>query len=233
MARRRSNDSSLSAGPDRTTIFGPSRGTRWRPWPSRSSEEGRGQEADTLLAKLTTSEARDSVRPPDLGRPEADFDLVVDEPLGATASYLIPRTVFGGSMLKNGYGAHPEEVYVCPRGFDGDYTVRISTIWVDDSKPVTRLTLETITHEGTAGEKKAVYNLVPDKLDKPFVVHLTEGRRKKVLPFVDPAATLIEAQNQLTKRSKPKKGPRASLARPANGDFQSQQSSKDAAQPKF
>ena len=45
---------------------------------------------------------------------DADFDLIVDEPLGATASYQTPRTVFGGSMIKNGYGSHPEEVYVCP-----------------------------------------------------------------------------------------------------------------------
>ena len=65
---------------------------------------------------------------------DADFDLVVDEPLGATASYQTPRTVFGGSVIKNGYGSHPEEVYVCPRAFDGDYTVRVSTIWTNPSQ---------------------------------------------------------------------------------------------------
>ncbi len=108
-----------------------------------------------MLAKVTNSESRDLfVRLTWDG--QADFDVTVEEPLGATASYLIPRTVFGGSLIKNGYGAHPEEVYVCPRGFDGDYTVRINTIWIDSKKPVTRLTLETIAHEGTAKEQKTV-----------------------------------------------------------------------------
>ena len=88
-------------------------------------EDGKGQEADQLLAKLTESQSRDLfVRLSWDG--DADFDLLVDEPLGATASYQSPRTVFGGSILKNGYGSHPEEVYVCPRGFAGDYTIRVS-----------------------------------------------------------------------------------------------------------
>jgi hypothetical protein len=195
-------------------------------------EDGRGSEADALLAKVTDSESRDLyIRLTWDG--QADFDMSVEEPLGATASFVIPRTVFGGSLLKNGYGAHPEEVYVCPRGFDGDYTVRISTIWADPSKPVTRLTLETIGHEGTAKEEKTVHNLVPDKLDKPLVVHLSGGRRKKVLPFIDPATTLIEAHAQYMKNSKGKKGSRAPAAQPPAGEMKSQQSSKDAAKPKF
>src|SRR5262249_42892228 len=114
-------------------------------------EDNRVQEADVLRSKLASSEARDVfVRLTWDG--DAGFDLVVDEPLGATASYQTPRTVFGGSVVKNGYGTHPEEVYVCPRAFDGDYTVRVSTIWTNPAKPVTRLTLESITHEGTAQE---------------------------------------------------------------------------------
>ena len=124
----------------------------------------------------------------------ADFDLAVDEPLGVTASYDLPRTVFGGSIIKNGFGAHPEEVYVCPRGFDGDYTVHIRTIWADEKKPVVQLKLETIVHEGTAQEQKEVHVLRPDKLDKTFVVHLSGGRRKTVLPYIDPLAGRLEFQ---------------------------------------
>ena len=36
---------------------------------------------------------------------------------------------FGGALIKNGYGLHPEEIYVCPRGFNGKYTIRVSKIW--------------------------------------------------------------------------------------------------------
>jgi len=153
-------------------------------------EDNRAQEADTLRAKLAASEARDLfVRLTWDGG--ADFDLLVDEPLGATASYQTPRTVFGGSVVKNGYGTHPEEVYACPRAFDGDYTVRVTTIWTDPSKPVTRLTLESITQEGTAREKKQVHDLSPDKPNKPIVVHVSGGRRKTVLPYIDPLAAIL------------------------------------------
>jgi hypothetical protein len=159
-------------------------------------EEGKGQEADALFARLTASQARDLfIRLTWDG--DADYDLVVDEPLGATASFQAPRTVFGGSIIKNGYGNHPEEVYVCPRGFNGDYTIRVTNIYSNPSSPVTRLTLETITHEGSAGEKKETHSLSPDKSNKPVVVHLMSGRRKKVLPFVDPAAELMKAMKNI------------------------------------
>ncbi len=101
------------------------------------------------------------------------------------------RTVFGGSIIKNGYGNHPEEIYVCPRGFDGNYTVRVSTVYTNPEKPPTRLTLETITHEGTSLEHKQTYELSPANLRaKPVVVRLAGGRRKNVLPFVSPQAIL-------------------------------------------
>ena len=96
-------------------------------------EEGRGAEADALLARLPAAEARDVfIRLSWDG--DADYDLIVQEPLGAVAQVATPRTVFGGSIIKNGYGQHPEEVYVCPRGFDGDYTVRIASIYSDPKK---------------------------------------------------------------------------------------------------
>jgi hypothetical protein len=153
-------------------------------------EGGRGAEADTLLAKLPAAEARDVfIRLTWDG--DADYDLVVQEPLGALAQFSTPRTVFGGSIIKNGYGSHPEEIYVCPRGFDGDYTIRIAMVYSDAKKAPTRLTLETITHEGTAQEHKETHTLVPeDPQAKPVVVHLQGGRRKTVLPFLSPAAMM-------------------------------------------
>jgi hypothetical protein len=165
-------------------------------------EDGKAQEADQLQANLAVSQARDVfVRLSWDG--DADFDLVVDEPLGATASYQTPRTVFGGSIIKNGYHNNPEEVYVCPRGFDGDYTIRVSMIYTNETKPVTRLTLETITHEGTDKEKKETHNLSPDRANAPVVIHLTGGKRKKVLPYIDPNAELMKAAVSALKKVKP------------------------------
>jgi tetratricopeptide (TPR) repeat protein len=165
-------------------------------------EQDRGKDADALLRKLTESEARDVfVRLSWDG--EADFDIAVEEPLGITASYTIPRTVYGGSLISNGFGSHPEEAYVCPRGFDGNYTVSVSTIFTNPSKPVTRLTLETIVHEGTAQEKKETHNLDPDKPNKPVVVKLIGGRRTKVLPFIEPLASTLAATPLPKKLRKP------------------------------
>jgi uncharacterized protein YfaP (DUF2135 family) len=198
-------------------------------------EDGRDQEADALLAKLTASEARDLfVRLTWDG--EADFDLIVEEPLGATASYRTPRTVFGGSLIKNGYGAHPEEVYVCPRGFNGDYTFRVSTIWTNPSKPVTRLKLEIFTHEGTTEEKKHEYQLPPDQPVRATVVQLSGGRRKNVLPYVDPvAAVLAAAKAQLgpkpPARPMPPPGaakPKGAALKPSAADVNKSSSAQDS-----
>jgi hypothetical protein len=164
-------------------------------------EEDRGAEADALLARLPDAEARDLfIRLTWTG--DADLDLRVDEPLGATAEYRTPRTVFGGSIIKNGYGKHPEEVYVCPRAFDGEYKVRIEIIYNDTKirprketekapeRPATQATLEIITHEGTPNERKQTRTLpIGERPPAPIVVSLTGGRRRAVLPFlVQPAA---------------------------------------------
>ena len=62
-------------------------------------EGGHPEEAESLLAKVTDSESRDLfIRLTWDGA--ADFDLAVEEPLGATASYTTPRTVFGGSVIR-------------------------------------------------------------------------------------------------------------------------------------
>ncbi|WP_435019409.1 tetratricopeptide repeat protein [Tundrisphaera sp. TA3] len=147
-------------------------------------DEGQTDEADAMLARWPEIEARDLyLRLTWEG--EADIDLTVAEPLGATASFNNPRTVFGGAIVKNGYGKHPEEVYVCPRAFAGDYTAKVDVIFNDPAKPVTEVTLEVIKHEGTPAEARETHRLKLSDL-KPIVIHLEEGRRKVVLPYIPP-----------------------------------------------
>lgn len=147
-------------------------------------QDGRDGEAQALLARLPVVEARDLfVRLTWTG--DAWIDLSVEEPLGATARYLYPRTVFGGAIIKSGRGKHPESVYSCPQGFDGDYTIRIEVSYNSEKNPAREATLEIITHEGTpqeATQKKTISLAKP----KPIVVTLTGGRRKTVLPFQAP-----------------------------------------------
>jgi hypothetical protein len=174
-------------------------------------EDGKAKDADALLNRLEESEGRDVyIRLTWDGY--ASFEMAVDEPLGVTASSTLPRTVFGGSIIKDGFGAQPEEIYVCPRGFDGDYTVHVRMDWMDEKKPTVRLKLETITHEGTAKEQRNVATLQPEKLDKPIVVHLSGGRRKTVLPFVNPRTERVEIQAK--GRPTPKKAKGAPVTGP-------------------
>lgn len=151
-------------------------------------EEGRGPEADKLMARLEQSEARDLfVRLTWVG--DAGLSLAVDEPLGTTAVYpASPRTVFGGSIVKEGYGAHPESVYVCPRGFDGPYTIRVNTLYNNPEKPALEARLEVISHEGTSQEHRETHTLklTSKKGFEPVVVRLTGGQRKTVLPLLSP-----------------------------------------------
>ncbi len=154
---------------------------------AKSLREGdRSHEADELLNHLAESEARDIyIRLTWQG--DAGFDLVVDEPFEATARYSAPRTVLGGSIIKSGYGKHPEDVYVCPRAFDGEYGIRIQTLYNNPEKPASNVTLEIILHEGTAQESKEK-RVITAKGDEtgPIVVKLAGGRRKTTLPFITP-----------------------------------------------
>jgi len=148
--------------------------------------DGRGEEADSLTTSLADSEIRDVyIRLTWKG--EADIDMSVAEPLGATTNYKNFRSVFGGSIIKNGYGNHPEEIYVCPRGFDGSYTIAIEKIVdYEEKKPVLEATLEIILHEGAAIEQRETPIKINLAKPEPIVVKLTGGRRKTVLPYVAP-----------------------------------------------
>jgi hypothetical protein len=158
-------------------------------------EEDRDAEAEALTNRLAESESRDLyVRLSWLG--DAGLGLTVDEPLGATAKFAAPRTVFGGSIIKDGYGKHPEAIYVCPRAFDGDYTIRVDPFYNNPEKPALEATLEVITHEGTSRERKQTHTIALNaKTPAPVVVHLEGGRRKAVLPFVAPPQPPVASQD--------------------------------------
>ena len=180
--------------------------------------QDRGDDAETLLKRLAEAESRDLVLRL-TWKGDADLDLVVDEPLGATCRYESPRTVFGGALVKNGYGKHPEEVYVCPRGFAGDYKVHIRIIYNDEKAPVREATLEVITHEGTARQHRETRTI---RLPKPpvEVVHLDRGRRTEVLPYQAPPRLQIvrdpsKAPQSATSTAAPAPKPKPDLSREA------------------
>ncbi len=167
----------------------------------RLREEGRSEPAHDLLDRLDRAEARDLfLRLTWSG--DAGLDLAVEEPLGAKAEPLRPRTVFGGAIVKSGRGKHPESVYTCPLGFDGDYQVRIETLYDNPKDPARNVTLEIVTHEGTPQEHRETKELTLP-LKEPVTVHLQGGRRKKVLPYTAPARIVLVPEGQETPTAKP------------------------------
>jgi hypothetical protein len=154
---------------------------------------GRADEAKVLLDRYAESDVVDmTIRLKWVGT--ADLDLAIEEPLGATANYDTPRTVFGGSLISNGRGTKPdssaEETYIIPRGFDGKYTVKVNTAYnsPEDPKAVVRKAqLEVIQHRGSKLESRKTYeiDLNVDPI-APVIVELTGGRRTDVLPFLAP-----------------------------------------------
>jgi hypothetical protein len=147
-------------------------------------EDGRSAEADSLLARFRESKTRDlyiALRWEGVD----DIDLIVDESLGATCQLVKnPRSILGGAIVTNGYGKHPEEIYVCPRAFDGKYTIRVDPVFQPDN-PAKEATLEVITHEGTPDEKVQTFKIDLTK-PQPVVIELKGGRRKEAMPFVAP-----------------------------------------------
>lgn len=144
-------------------------------------EDGRMDEAKGLVDRLPGLDARDVVIRLTWDR-GGMLDLVVDEPLGATADHFNPRTVFGGALVKEGKPRDREAVYICPRGFDGEYVAKVKVVFNDDKNPTTLASLELVTHEGTA-EEKVITKRISLAKPEPIAIPLKGGRRKTVLPY--------------------------------------------------
>ena len=85
--------------------------------------------------------------------------------------------------------------------------IKIDTIYNNPAKPAAVARLEIIEHEGTAEEHKEVKTIKVGKTTaEPIKITLKGGRRKKVLPFVNPdalSASIVEEMVKTTK-AKPK-----------------------------
>lgn len=156
-------------------------------------DEGRGDEAKAMQDRISKATVRDVVVKL-RWKGIADLDLTVEEPLGATASYETPRTVFGGSLISNGRSTDAnksaEETYVCPRGFNGEYVIKVKSIYnapEDPKQAVRQAEMEVITHEGTSQEKKQLFTIDLTSTEiKPVSIRLDDGQRLVAMPFIGP-----------------------------------------------
>jgi hypothetical protein len=143
--------------------------------------EGRVREAEAYQAQLDQAVVRDVVvRVTWTG--EADIDLLVEEPTGTVCSLRNPRTVGGGVMLGDGSSRLGglaidgyQEVYVCPKAFDGTYRMLIRRVW--GRVTTGKVNVEIITHYRTDDARRLAKRVSLDQ-DETLVVFDLEGGRR-------------------------------------------------------
>ena len=151
----------------------------------RLKKENRTKEADEFLAELNKAMSRDCVVAVHWTG-DADVDLQVLEPTGAVCSLRSPRTTAGGVMLgdvlsqtnSDNSGGH-SAVYVCPKGFDGSYQLKVWRVW---GKVTTgKVTVEVITHFRDKNSITVSKKLPLENDVAAVTFDLKDGRRKESL----------------------------------------------------
>src|SRR5262249_30043158 len=117
---------------------------------------------------------------------EADLDLEVYEPTGATCTRLLPQTPGGGVLRADELTTAQDkrELYTAAEAFAGTYEVRVKRIW---GRPLgNKATLKVTRHRGTADEATQLITL--DLTDKggQARVHLEAGRRTAAASLAQP-----------------------------------------------
>ncbi|MDD3470390.1 MAG: hypothetical protein PHE53_10515, partial [Thermoguttaceae bacterium] len=175
--------------------------------------------AEKYEQKLNTAVARDCVFIVTwVG--DADMDLYVQEPTGSVCSVLAPQTVGGGVLLGNqqvqmnrdAIEGSKSEVYVCPRGFAGDYRVVVEKVWGDVAANQVRC--EGFVHYGTDHTRYIDQTLTLDEDGRLAVdFSLDQGSRTESLAEVKAIQagelavaerTMQQTQQQLARLSQQK-----------------------------
>lgn len=121
---------------------------------------------------------------------EADLDLYVQEPTGTVCSIRNPRTINGGSLVGDSFAASGKkasgggfsEIYVCPKGFSGDYTLIIRRVW--GKVTADKVTVEVYLNARTAQEKLLQQTVTLKGDEARLKFSLADGRRTENLKDV-------------------------------------------------
>lgn len=134
---------------------------------------------------------------------DADVDIAVQEPGGSVCSAAEPRAAGGGVNLGDVFtgvegqqGGVFSETYVCPKGFAGDYRVKVTPVWGEVAAG--KVTVDVYLHlNGKKVEhKREQLDLGPDGLAVDFT--LDAGRRTEPLEEQH-IARAVERQQAVSK----------------------------------
>lgn len=154
----------------------------------RLRTEKKTAEADSFQTALKEALVRDCVITISWTG-EADVDLLVEEPTGATCSFRNPRTTGGGVLIEDAFdkatGRH-KETYVCPSAFSGDYRMLAKRVWGKVTADM--LSVEIVAHQGSAKERHIQKNIKLDGDQAAMAFDMQNGRRVDELEEVQVAA---------------------------------------------
>lgn len=118
----------------------------------------------------------------------ADVDLLVEEPGGTVCSPSQPQTASGGMNLGDTYASGDasmsgennnaggfSETYVCPKGFSGEYRVRIRKVWGEVTAG--KVTVDVVTGYRTDNPKHERQQIDLGEKDSIVLFELKDGRR--------------------------------------------------------
>ena len=148
-------------------------------------ESGRTKEAAKFGEDLKLASAHDVVvRVSWTG--DADIDLAVEEPGGTVCSLENRSSASGGTLLGDSYPGQGEnesgavsEMYVCPRGFNGQYRLLVRKVWGEVSTG--QVTVEIVTDAGRQSQRFIRKEIPLTEKDALCVFEVKEGKRKEKL----------------------------------------------------
>ncbi len=126
---------------------------------------------------------------------DADIDLIVEEPTKTACSFRAPRTAGGGVLLGDTLrsavkdkDAKMQEVYVCPRGFAGEYKVVLHRVW--GKLAGGKATVEVFKNFGTPEAKYESSQV--ELAEKPALIlfNVEKGRREEPIEDVQLAGAV-------------------------------------------
>jgi len=131
---------------------------------------------------------------------DADLDLLVREPGGTVCSLRNPRSAGGGVLMGDNSSAGKKsgadgmsEIYVCPRGFSGQYTLLVRRIW---GRPTAdRVTVDLYVHCRTDKEQQFRQTLVLKGDEAAVQFTLADGRRTEPLRDFQVAKAAADQMN--------------------------------------
>jgi hypothetical protein len=164
----------------------------------RLASEGRDSEREAYLSALQEAVVRDCVVQVSWTG-DADIDVAVEEPSGTVCSVAEPRTAAGGVSLGDTFTVESSdasqgssEIYVCPKGFAGQYRIRIRKIWGEVAAG--KVTVDVYMHLRSGEVQHERQQIELGDKESMVVFNLDRGRRSEPLEAAQLAGAIKRQQ---------------------------------------